>query len=317
VAKTTGPQTGRIARGLAAAVVAAALVGTTASVANADGKPAPGTVAKSDTPKPAKRQAASKSASALKAATPAQAQLNPLFGAERNGNLFRYDLNFAGGIEARTPAGEHWEGVRFATQTNLDGDEWSDGVWQVTYGNQLYYSEFGMDPTLLGGGWGIYNNVFSPDNIGGGSADDLLARDTAGVLWLYLGYNTGKLTQRYRVGGGWGVYTQITGKGDLTNDGKPDVVARDGSGVLWLHKGTGNYKAPFSPRTRIGGGWNMFNHLVSVGDVDTDVNGRADLVARDTAGALWLYPGTGNAAAPFGTKKKIGTSGWNTYRLIF
>ncbi len=170
-------------------------------------------------------------------------------------------------------------------------------------------------PTLIGNGWNIYNRVLSAGNLGGAAADDLLARDSSGVLYLYLGYGTGKLTSRYKVGSGWNIYTDITGKGDLTGDGKDDIVAKDSSGVLWLYKGTGDYKAPFTSRTKIGGGWNTYNSIVSVGDIDLD--GITDLVARDTTGALYLYKGTGNASAPFASRVKIGSGGWNTYRLLF
>ncbi|MGW7824409.1 hypothetical protein ACWGLF_41405, partial [Streptomyces puniciscabiei] len=38
-------------------------------------------------------------------------------------------------------------------------------------------------------------------------------------------------------------------------------------------------------------------------------------VARDTSGVLWLYPGSGNAAAPFKPSLRIG-SGWNTYSAL-
>ncbi len=98
-------------------------------------------------------------------------------------------------------------------------------------------------------------------------------------------------------------------QGDLTGDGKADIVAKDKSGVLWLYKGTGNYKAPFSSRTRVGGGWNTYNNIVSVGDIDID--GVTDLVARNKSGALYLYKGTGNAASPFKSPVKIGSGGWN------
>ncbi|WP_331447490.1 VCBS repeat-containing protein [Streptomyces xanthochromogenes] len=133
------------------------------------------------------------------------------------------------------------------------------------------------------------------------------------MLWLYLGYGNGTMTSRIKVGAGWDAYTQIAGKGDLNGDGKADIVARDKAGVLWLYKGTGNYSAPFAPRTKIGGGWNAYNTLVSTGDVDLD--GRTDLIARDTNGGLWLYKGTGNAAAPYQARVQIGY-GYNIYRLM-
>ena len=44
-------------------------------------------------------------------------------------------------------------------------------------------------------------------------------------------------------------------------------------------------------------------------------DGRADLVARDASGVLWLYRGTANATSPFATRTKIGP-GWNTYNTV-
>ena len=61
--------------------------------------------------------------------------------------------------------------------------------------------------------------------------------------------------------GGWQIYDRIVVTGDLTDDGKTDAVARDRSGVLWLYKGTGKTTGTFTARTRIGGGWNTYNHL--------------------------------------------------------
>lgn len=70
----------------------------------------------------------------------------------------------------------------------------------------------------------------------------------------------------------------------------------------------------FATRTRIGGGWQIYTHLAGGGDLTGD--GRADLVATDKAGALWLYKGTGSAKAPFATRKKIGLSGWQAFNQI-
>ncbi|MBO0916447.1 FG-GAP repeat domain-containing protein, partial [Streptomyces laculatispora] len=141
------------------------------------------------------------------------------------------------------------------------------------------------------------------------------ARDTKGDLYLYLGYGDGTVTKRIKVGYGWDIYSEIAGNGDLNGDGKNDIVARDKSGVLWLYKGTGNQKAPYAKRTKIGSGWNQYNTVFAPGDIDLD--GTADLVARNAAGELYLYRGTGNAATPYKPKANIGTSGWNTYRLLF
>ncbi|MFB7454204.1 FG-GAP repeat domain-containing protein [Streptomyces sp. NPDC056194] len=300
-------RTGMLSR-VTVAAITAALVGTTSAAMAADapqGRSAVSVTAES----PARA-----GAFAATASTAAVTPVNSLFGAAGNGDLYRYDPNGTGGLKAPVDGGNGWQYSKYITQVDNTADGRADGLWYVENG-RFGYMKFGGAPMDIGGGWGIYNKVFSASNTGGGAADDLLARDTSGVLWHYLGYGNGKVTQRYRVGAGWGAYNQITGKGDLTNDGKADIVARDGSGVLWLYKGTGNYAAPFSARTRIGGGWNAFNHLVSVGDLNND--GIADLIARDSAGALWLYKGTGNASAPFQAKVKIGTSGWNGFKMLF
>ncbi|MFB6632334.1 FG-GAP repeat domain-containing protein [Streptomyces sp. NPDC056362] len=298
-------RTGVLSR-VTVAAITAALVGTTTAAVAADA-PAPSHSASSAT-QPAPR------AGAFAASAAAVTPVNSLYGVASNGNLSRYDPNGTGGLKAAVSSGSGWQYSKFITQTDNNADGHADGLWFVE-GGRLAYMAYEGAPIDIGGGWGSYTKVFSASNTGGGAADDLFARDSSGVLWHYLGYGNGKLTQRYRVGQGWNAYSQITGKGDLTNDGKADIVARDTYGVLWLYKGTGDYKAPFAARTRIGGGWNTFNNLVSVGDLNFD--GIADLVARDGAGALWLYKGTGNAAAPFFSKVKIGTSGWNGFKILF
>ncbi|MEU9418805.1 VCBS repeat-containing protein [Streptomyces sp. NPDC048272] len=115
----------------------------------------------------------------------------------------------------------------------------------------------------------------------------------------------------YLLGGGWGIYNAFAGVGDLTGDGYGDLLARDKSNVLWLYPGKGGNGQGFGNRVKLGAGWGIYNKLIGAGDVTGD--GRADLLARGTDGALWAYPGTGTAAAPFGDRVKIGGSGWNGF----
>ncbi|MGJ7420712.1 FG-GAP repeat domain-containing protein, partial [Streptomyces cinereoruber] len=63
----------------------------------------------------------------------------------------------------------------------------------------------------------------------------------------------------------------------------------------------------------VGGGWQVYDRLAGGSDLNGD--GRADLVATDKAGDLWLYKGTGNASAPFAARTKIGF-GWGIYNQI-
>ncbi|MFF6869044.1 FG-GAP-like repeat-containing protein [Streptomyces sp. NPDC012450] len=167
---------------------------------------------------------------------------------------------------------------------------------------------FGAVRTEIGYGWGIYDRVETTRNIAGSALPDLVARDKQGVLWLYRGNSGGGYDARGRIGGGWQVYDQIAAGSDLNRDGRPDLVATDKAGALWLHKGTGDAKAPFAPRTRIGHGWNVYDRIAATGNIGGDPAG--DLVARDRSGTLWLYLGKGDGT--FAARTKIG-GGWNAY----
>ncbi|WP_406456112.1 VCBS repeat-containing protein [Streptomyces sp. NBC_00876] len=303
MAKTSGRQYGRTAARAAAAALTAALVATgTAAVA-------------SDAPQPSLGAAADQPSAAPAAAAAAVTPSFALYGVNSTGTAYAYAPNGKGGLTARDVYGSGWTGVSFMAQVDNQGDGQSDGLWFRESNGDMGYLKFDSSSVKIGYGWNTYNKIVSPGNIGGAAAGDLLARDTKGDLYVYLGYGTGKVTGRIKVGYGWNIYSEIAGNGDLNGDGKNDIVARDKSGVLYLYKGTGNQKAPFSARTKIGSGWNTYNKLVSTGDLDLD--GRTDLVARDSAGALYLYKGTGNAAAPYKAKVKIGTSGWNSYKFLF
>ncbi|MBY8877296.1 FG-GAP-like repeat-containing protein [Actinacidiphila acidipaludis] len=168
---------------------------------------------------------------------------------------------------------------------------------------------------IVGGGWQAYNALATPDGMRADGSGELVARDSAGVLWYYqgTGTNTPPLKARVKIGSGWSIYDRLVGVRDVTGDGRADLVTRDASGVLWLYRGTGNTTTPFATRTKIGAGWNTYSLLTGTGDVTGD--GRPDLVARDTSGVLWLYRGTGNTTTPFATRTKIG-AGWNTYSLL-
>ncbi|MFC8759303.1 FG-GAP repeat domain-containing protein [Streptomyces sp. NPDC057193] len=98
----------------------------------------------------------------------------------------------------------------------------------------------------VGYGWGIYNRITATGNIGGGPAGDLVARDTAGVLWLYLGKGDGTFAPRTRISGGWNEYQGIVSVGDFDRDGRPDLWGLS-HGILRVYKGTGNRRAPFGP----------------------------------------------------------------------
>ncbi|MFI8323032.1 N-acetylmuramoyl-L-alanine amidase [Streptomyces sp. NPDC085529] len=167
----------------------------------------------------------------------------------------------------------------------------------------------------VGSGWGVYNAITPMTALRADGTGDIVARDKDGVLWYYkaTGNPSKPFATRLKVGGGWGVYNKLLGARDMNGDGRPDLIARDASGVLWLYTNTGATPNPFATRVKVGGGWNVYNELISTGDMTGD--GRPDLIARDTTGYLWLYKNTGGSPNPYATRAKVG-GGWGVYNVM-
>ncbi|MEU6854315.1 VCBS repeat-containing protein [Actinacidiphila alni] len=148
---------------------------------------------------------------------------------------------------------------------------------------------------------------------GGGTAPTLYSRDSLGNLWqrpepdgLPQPFGTSGL-----IGPGWNTYNVITSLSGQRADGTGDLVGRDSGGSLWYYRGSGKRTAPLAARTKVGPGWNIFNQLVGAGDLTGD--GKADLLARDGSGVLWLYRGRGNGT--FLARTKVGP-GWNIFNQL-
>ncbi|MFF6869042.1 FG-GAP repeat domain-containing protein [Streptomyces sp. NPDC090109] len=115
-------------------------------------------------------------------------------------------------------------------------------------------------------------------------------------------------------GGGWGAYDRIEAAGDVNHVDGGDVVARDRDGFLWLHEGGGSRWSPtFTPRKRVGDGWNTYARFTGGSDLNGD--GLADLVAVDAKGDLYLHASTADTSALYRARKKIG-HGWGIYDRI-
>ncbi|MFF9849686.1 FG-GAP repeat domain-containing protein [Streptomyces litmocidini] len=140
---------------------------------------------------------------------------------------------------------------------DLDGDGRPDLVAADKTGGLWFYKGTGNTTAPFaprrktGYGWDIYNKLVATGNIGGNPTGDLVARDKAGVLWLYLGKGDGTFAARTRIGGGWNAYNEIVAVGDVDRDGRPDLLVNGRTGhigELGLYRGTDNWKVPFAPR---------------------------------------------------------------------
>ncbi|WP_159039724.1 FG-GAP-like repeat-containing protein [Streptomyces sp. TP-A0356] len=126
------------------------------------------------------------------------------------------------------------------------------------------------------------------------------------------GYSSPVASSYWNLGTGSGQLNAVVPFGDINGDGFNDILVRTSGGELeyYPNQAAGGVLNNTSPKA-IGGGWNIYNRLVSVGDLNRD--GHDDLIARDASGELWMYPGTGRGG--FGSRVALG-GGWNTYTRI-
>ncbi|MFF6898299.1 FG-GAP repeat domain-containing protein [Streptomyces hydrogenans] len=184
---------------------------------------------------------------------------------DRDGVLWLYQGNNRGGFLGRVRIGGGWQAYdKLAGGSDLTGDGRADLVATDKSGVLWLYPGTGSATRpfatrkKIGGGWQGYDRLAATGNLAGGAAGDLVARDRAGVLWLYLGKGDGTFAPRTRIGGGWQAYTDITGAADLNDDGRNDLAAIDASGETFAYRGTGDWKAPFQRGVQTNG--NQYAH---------------------------------------------------------
>lgn len=164
-------------------------------------------------------------------------------------------------------------------------------------------------PTVLGTKWNGLDVIGGMDFDGDGKVD-VIARDSAGNLWLYRGNGTGGWlsTTGTLIGTGW-TFKSIFYAGDFNGSGGGDVMAITQSGLLYLYPTNGAGR--WGGAQLIGSGWGGFVSVFSPGDFDGRTG--TDVIARAADGSLYLYPG--NGAGRWGASRKI-DGGWNTMALI-
>ncbi|MFE9628655.1 FG-GAP-like repeat-containing protein [Streptomyces sp. NPDC006527] len=202
---------------------------------------------------------------------------------------------------------------------DLSGDRCNDFLVRESSGAARLYKP-GCDEipepttpntTLATSGWNTFDIVTSPGDITGDGRPDLIARKAAtGIVYLYKGTSAGRLASGVKLYADWRTYKKVVGAGDLNGDGVGDLLTQDKANNLFRFFGRSN--GTFAPGVKLYANWGApYNALVGVGDTTGD--GKADLVARDTAGVLYRIPGNGKGS--FSPRVKIAT-GWQSYTIF-
>ncbi|WP_327178689.1 VCBS repeat-containing protein [Streptomyces sp. NBC_01335] len=227
-----------------------------------------------------------------------------------DGKLYFYDGKGNGFFQDRLASGTGWAEVTQLAGAGNNAAWGKSGIFARTSNGTLYYYQgTGLGKLsakyLEGTGWDrsairlAHSVALRSDGW-----STLIAHTTYdGHL-----YNAFSDSEKYLAAGSKS-YNLIVGPGDLNGDGKSDLIARS-STALYFYAGNGDGLS-LKGRVQVGGsGWSQYNKLVGAGDFNRD--GRADLLARSSAG-LFFYPGTGKAATPFGARVQVGGTGWSQY----
>jgi hypothetical protein len=214
--------------------------------------------------------------------------------------------------ELAAAAQQDWSGREL--QSNLAGSQYPDVVARRASDGRVFVLRTGglsglgkpvVSQDLAAGANAV---VASPD-LTGDKVGDLLVRAGDGATAVHPGDGAGGYGTAVRTLTALAGLDLLTAVGDVTGDARNDVLARNpGNGRLFVFAGKGT--GGFADRQRVPGEWAGYRSLAATGDLDGD--GKADLLARDAAGALWALPGTGTGR--FGTAVKVAGSwaGWGT-----
>jgi hypothetical protein len=191
--------------------------------------------------------------------------------------------------------------------SDLDGDRHPDVYARLGNGMTTQSSDASgrlVRSIRWGSGWSTFTQLSTGADWSGDGVADLLAvrpAVNAGTMMLYSG--TGKRDFAART-----AFPTVAGAdlvklvGDVNGDGYPDAVARvRTNNTLVLLRGMAGSK--FAAPVKIGSGWNTLTLIEAAGDYNGDRI--PDLLARDAAGSLFVYPFT--RSLTFTARMTIGT----------
>ncbi|MEU7056820.1 trypsin-like serine protease [Streptomyces sp. NPDC046197] len=210
-----------------------------------------------------------------------------------------------------TCAGNPASGSDSGTVATCNGDS---GGPLVVGGRVVGVVSWGVQDCVAQGSYSVFSKVstyattiaprLDDTDLNGDGRADMFAGTSGGSAYEYDSTGTG-FAGRQSLGTGWSGLNLVR-QADLNRSGIQGFLLRTtGGSLIWRHIDTATDSIV---DTTIGGGWNTMKVVTLPGDVNGD--GYCDLVAVDTSGNQWLYPGNGKGW--FGTRTKIGY-GWNIY----
>ncbi|MFI7430885.1 glycoside hydrolase domain-containing protein [Micromonospora sp. NPDC049836] len=204
----------------------------------------------------------------------------------RSGTLYLQPGN-GSGLAPRISLGGGWLAMNEIIRVgNFDRSGGEDIIARETATGYLWLypgtGTGGLGPRVrVGSGFTSAYRQFAP--IGDYNRDgypDLVVANTNGSLYLYPGRGTGFGARIVLGSSGWTGMDELTGGSDINGDGYVDLLARQ-TRTGDLYRYTVTTAGQLASGVKAGSGWTGRRDLVSIGDFDRD--GRADLVAVDTA----------------------------------
>ena len=241
----------------------------------------------------------------------AAAGSNGLLARDRAGQLSYYPLT-AGALGAPSALSSGWTGHLIggsgllvpghaitSTADILTVDN-AGGLWNRPAGNSSVSS-----PYQIGTGWSGMKSLNVVDWNSDGVAD-VLAQRSNGTLSLYPGSASGGFSTPFTVASsGFAQTTLVTGKW-VSGSRFPGLLGYGADGALY-YWGNATGRTVSGP-VRLGSGWSGLKLAM----IDFDSDGKQDLLAVNTAGAMRLYRSTG-AIGFFSEARRTVGSGWQSF----
>lgn len=240
-----------------------------------------------------------------------------LAGVLRDGTVKIYPGNGRGGFLSAITTGA---GHPNADALALPGDVTHDGFPDIVIrdggtGEMVTLAGNGRGRTLAtsswGRGWNVMPQIMSGYGWTSRTGAGILAIGHDGVMNRYDAKRNITLAAGIQSSVDTAAAKLVAIAGQVTGSARADVVTVDSAGVMYLHE-TGPDGVVGAGR-QIGSGWNHFEQIVPLGDLDYD--GAPDLLARHRDGRLLVYPFEPGGDGAFGDSYSIG-HGFQGYTLV-